>query len=364
MADPLAELRPLLPGAALAELGVLGGSHRSEVRRVRASWPDRETTVIAKRFGSAGEGWVRECAALSILPEGAPAPRPVAECAEPAIVVMSDLGSGPAVSDALLADDPVHAAEAVQLWAQTVGELHRATLELRERFHAALGLRSGDIPVADHTVSTDIDEATLALEQWCIRLDVGVPPHALSQLRELPRRLGPGGPAALSPSDACPDNNIRVDDGLVLLDFEGAQWRHVAWDVAYLTVPWPSCWCSWRLPGDVVERAVERYRAAVADVLPYVRTTQFRDDVAAAAVGWSLMSTTWFLQRALADDPPSLHIEHPVPTRRAMILHRLDGARRNTALPELAALAGRLRERLVDRWGEVPLGFAPAFEDD
>ena len=26
------------------------------------------------------------------------------------------------------------------------------------------------------------------------------------------------------------------------------QWRHVAWDLAYLRVPWPTCWCSWRLP--------------------------------------------------------------------------------------------------------------------
>jgi hypothetical protein len=277
---------------------------------------------------------------------------------------MSDLGSGGAVSDALLADDPERATEAVQLWAQTIGALHRATLEHRERFRAALGLRSGDIPVAEHTMSFDVDDATRALGMWCVRLDAAIPPHALTMLRELPRRLGPGGPAAMSPSDACPDNNMWVDGGLVLLDFEGAQWRHIAWDVAYLSVPWPSCWCSWRLPGDVVERAVERYRASIADVLPYVRTPEFREDVAAAAVGWALVSTTWFLERALADDPPSLHVEHPTPTRRAMILHRLDGARRHTALPELATLATRLRERLVARWGEVPLGFAPAFEAD
>jgi hypothetical protein len=364
VADPLADVRPLLPGAALSEIELLGGSDRSDVRRIRARWPERESALVVKRFSSAGEYWARESAALSILPEDAPAPRPVAECDAPALVVMSDLGHGEAVSDALLARDPVHAAEAVQLWAHTIGRLHRATLGRRDRFRAALGLRAGDIPVADHTMSADIDDAVRALEQWCLRLDVAVPAGSLAEMRELPRRLGPSGPAALSPSDTCPDNNVRVGDRLVLLDFEGAQWRHVAWDVAYLTVPWPSCWCSWRLPGDVVERAIERYRASVEDVLPYVRGPEFRDDLAAATAGWALLSTAWFLRRALDDDPPALHPDHPAPTRRAVILHRLDGARRNTALPALAALANRLRDRLVDGWGEVPLGYAPAFEED
>ena len=53
---------------------------------------------------------------------------------------------------------------------------------------------------------------------------------------------------AFTPGDTCPDNDVQVADGLVLIDFEDAQWRHVVWDVAYLTVPFPSCWCSWRLP--------------------------------------------------------------------------------------------------------------------
>ena len=91
---------------------------------------------------------------------------------------------------------------------------------------------------------------------------------------------------------------MRTADGVVLVDFEGAQWRHVAWDVAYLTVPWPSCWCSWRMPSDVVERAVERYRARIESALPYVRTPQFRHDLAAATAGWALISTSWFLPNA------------------------------------------------------------------
>lgn len=35
----------------------------------------------------------------------------------------------------------------------------------------------------------------------------------------------------------------------------------VAWDLAYLTVPWPTCWCSWQLPSWTRERAVQAYLA-------------------------------------------------------------------------------------------------------
>jgi Phosphotransferase enzyme family len=56
------------------------------------------------------------------------------------------------------------------------------------------------------------------------------------------------GPSALTLADACPDNSIRTTRGYLLIDFEEAEWRPVAWDVAYLTVPWPSCWCCFTLP--------------------------------------------------------------------------------------------------------------------
>src|SRR5664279_1384686 len=168
-------------------------------------------------------------------------------------------------------------------------------------------------------MSSDFDDAVRLLEDQCLRLDVPVPAGAMTDLRELPRRLNGSGAAAISPADACPDNNVRVGDRLHLVDFEGAQWRHVAWDVAYLSVPWPSCWCSWRLPGELAERAIERYRATIERDLPYVRTPDFRRDIAAAAVGWALVSTSWFLSEALADDPPPSDPGKLTPTRRAMI---------------------------------------------
>jgi hypothetical protein len=90
-------------------------------------------------------------------------------------------------------------------------------------------------------------DAGAVLASRSARTGVRMPPGPAEELGELDRRLTEPGHSALWPCDACPDNNVRNDSGeLSLVDFEGAAFRHVAWDVAYLTVPWPSCWCCWR----------------------------------------------------------------------------------------------------------------------
>jgi hypothetical protein len=355
MRDGLDEVRALLPNIRLKHLELLGGSERSTVRRVSAD----TRTLIVKTFPGFDQGWVRESAALSVMPVDAPAPRLVAAGDAPPIVVMSDVGTGTSVADALLGRDPSAATEAVVSWARAVASFHRATAGTRDAFRAALDARSGEVPVYESSVSTGLDKTARTIARYCSELDVDIPTGALDELRGLASWLDGDGTAALTPADACPDNNVRVGDALMLIDFEAAQWRHIAWDVAYLVVPWPSCWCSWRIPLDVAERAIAAYRAELA--LPYLDTADFRRDVAAAALGWAFVSTSWFLGRALTDDPSLSEHAESGPTRRAMIAHRLDEARRATELPALAELAGRLHEALARQWGDVPLAYAPAF---
>jgi hypothetical protein len=350
--DWLARVQALLPGARLELVDELGGSTRSHVRRVRAD----HRTLIVKEFVASGDGWARESAALSVIPAEARVPRLVASGSTPPIVVMSDLGPGISVADALLGTDGADAADAVTAWATTIALLHRTTAGLRQPFQEALASRSADLPAPESTIAADLQDAARAIAAHGSDLGVEVPAAALDELRSLECRLGGAGPAALTPADACPDNNVRTGGGLTLIDFEGAQWRHVAWDVAYLTVPWPSCWCSWRLPDDVAQRAIDAYRAASTP--GYVGSPAFRRDLQVAATGWAFLSASWFLPRALADDAP---LTMPSPTRRAMIMHRLGLARASTELPALAGLAVSLHDALTERWGEVPLGFAPAF---
>jgi hypothetical protein len=355
--DGLEDVRALLPGMTLTLIDdELGRSGRGTVRRVAAD----SGTLIVKTFAEPEPGWVRESAALAMMPPGAPAPRLVAAGRTPPMVVMEDLGAGTCVADALLGADPVAAADAVASWAVAIASLHRATLGACEAFQAELRERARGTQLSESPLRENLEDAGRDLARHCAELDVAVPAGAFELLGSLAARLGGDGAAALTPADACPDNNVRVGDRLVLIDFEGAQWRHVAWDVAYLMIPWPSCWCAWRMPDPVAERAVAAYRSAVG--LPYVDSAEFGRDLAAAVVGWALMSTSWFLARAMANEPPS-NPARVAPTRRAMILHRLDVARRSPEVPALAELAGRLRDALVARWGDLTLALAPAFRD-
>jgi hypothetical protein len=361
MDDGLGALQSLLPGVRLSRPQDLGGNERTVVRRVAAEYPDgSRTSLIAKHYRSAGEGWVREAAALAVLPDAVLVPRTVAEQSAPPVLIVSDLGVGPSVADALLGDDPAAAERAVCAWAEAIARLHCATASFRAPFRAALQARMGDLPVHELQIGTDIDDAVRVLDRACTTLEVRVPEGAIEELRGLGKRLGGSGPAALTPADTCPDNNVLTADGLALLDFEGAQWRHVAWDVAYLVVPWPTCWCSWRMPEQVGAHALQTYRDTAGAALPAVREPDFVRDVGAAAVGWALLTTAMFLDNALGSDPV-LNPDKPTPSRRAMITHRLGAASRNTELPALAEWAGALMHVLHRRWGDVPLAFAPVF---
>jgi hypothetical protein len=129
-------------------------------------------------------------------------------------------------------------------------------------------------------------------------------------------------------------------------------------------VPWPTGWCSWRLPDAVAERTIRKYQAVAK--LPWARSGDFRRDVRAAATAWAVMSTASLLRSALGDDAPPADPAKVMPPRRALILNRLAAVARYRlrAAGEpagLGAFATELRAALVARRGEVALPYAPAF---
>lgn len=357
----LAAISELVPDAGIELARVIRKSRWSTVLRVRATAPDwiGPETLIVKRYPEAGTEWARESTALAVAPSRTPSPRLVASSASPALVVMTDAGEGPSVADSLLTGAPTEAAEALGSFADALAAFHLGTLDAGKSFAAELAGRSGGAVPAT-AISGYATNAADSLDTWCSRLDVAVPDGALAALAALPDRIAAAGPFALTSSDICPDNNVRTGNGYVLIDFEDAEWRPVAWDAAYLAVPWPGCWCSFGLPPTVADQTMDRYRSAIAERLSYAATPAFAADVALAATGWALIATSWYVGNALGDDPPQ-HDEAETPTRRARILRYLAAVQGAETLPELAELARRLRTELVRRWGEVSLPYAPAF---
>ena len=101
--------------------------------------------LIVKVFPDAGEGWVRESAALAAAPAGAPVPRLVAASASPPVVVMTDAGTGPSVADALLGGDAAEAGMAVGRLAAALAALDCVSSDHHSPIVPRIGLLSGMI---------------------------------------------------------------------------------------------------------------------------------------------------------------------------------------------------------------------------
>lgn len=297
----------------------------------------------------------RERAALLALDGAAGTPSLLAESDDPAFVVMSVVDGEGSVADALLGTDAGVARTAVVRWAEALAAVHAAgSADVRTAFADALADRAPELPARSLA-----DDFASAAELYATALDdLGLPPHtrALDELRSLPAGLADDDHEVLSPADTCPDNNVVGADGVRLIDFEHAELRHRAWDVAYLLAPWPSCWCAWTLPREVAQAGVAAYCTAAGDA---VRPQQLVRDLEVATLGWQAMTPAWFIAGALEDDDAGAGPRRPA--RRAFVLHRLDAVASSTTHAHLAALAADLTATLRGRWGDVRLELAPAF---
>jgi len=326
----------------------------------------------------------RERAALELLTcsESPDVPRLLGACDDPPLVLMADVGTGPSVADRLLGNDPGKATTAVELWAEALARVQAATLGMGTDFRNRLATletimgrsQATDVHrphfgrelVVDWKVAVTqpgsdevIADTFLGLRDGLVPLGVSVGPAVLAELQALTSRLrvdasGTTGPGALTPCDVCPDNNVETRDRLVLVDFEGAEFRHIAWDAAYLTVPWPSCWCSWRIPDDVSESALGRWRATIEPHLAPAVAAMLDDAIRDATIAWAMITTAWFLDAARRDRPlgPGGSLR---PSPRELIQHRLGVAAAAQPTGALGTLAATALDATYAAWGKRPL---------
>ncbi|QWC85500.1 phosphotransferase [Nocardioidaceae bacterium] len=348
---------------------------RNDVRRVG----DGERTWILKSYlQSSGNPVAREAAGLVVAGSDL-APRLVGVATDPPVLLMEDLGGGRALSD-LLHTEPVSAAaaheatDAVTGWADTLGRLHQHSWGRREDFVEVLERHGGCGSAFDGRVEPPeaVDQLVEAVgELQSLSVELGLPTSEVlaEQVRAVLEPLTDPADSVLSPGDTCPDNNRLLPGpdggggaGVVLLDFEFAAFRHPAWDLAYLQVPWPTCWCSWRLPARVVDQAHRAYAERLGPEA-WLAREDAADLLDRAVLAWCLASAGWFLRGAMdGDGPAGGPGGEPAPGRRALLLDRL---RQAAALGHAGPsdVAGELREALVGRWGEHELALAPAYAD-
>lgn len=328
----------------------LGGSARATVLRCRSS----SGTVIVKAYRpEARTSFVREVAGLT-LASGGPAVLAV-DTALP-LIVMSDLGAGPSVADVLLGPPSDTARSALLAWASAYASVATGTAVDETGWRKMITALSLAPSAEPHPTAVDLGQCFAGLPP--LLADCGVRVAGLATALDAVAELGSAYPV-FTPGDVCPDNNVIAADGVRLLDFEGAGVVGAFLAGAYVSMPFATCWCVFRLPPGLGAQLEAVFRAGVGERHPELADDAvWRRGSDAAQAAWTIHATVALLPRAAAADFPMHPVRQPVPTARQLLRYRWEGLSAQASFPALAELGSALLE--ATDWSVPDLPTYPA----
>jgi hypothetical protein len=339
-----------------------GGGDWSMVLRCRDT---AGSAVIVKAYPQTAEGtssFAAEAAGLQITSGSGLTPDFLAADRRLQAVVMSDLGTGGSLADALLGDSADAARSALLAWAAAAGRLSAAASRRRAEFEAAWAGYLGGRPDARHAAS--LSARVLAAPEQAAKVGVTVPAGLDAELALVAAAVATDRHAVFSPGDVCPDNNLMTSDGIRFIDFEEAGFQSAFLDAAYIRMPFSTCWCVFRLPADLSAAAESAYRSELRLAWP-----DLADDAVWAAgmrlavAAWTLSSTSWLLRRSLSADVP-MNSDAESPTTRQLMRYRWQAlAAELETCGDLPAVAALMRSLLAATtgWQAADLPLYPAF---
>lgn len=300
-----------------------------------------------------------ERAALEFLTSigSAVGPRLLAADDEAGILILEDLGIGPALEDLLVGDDASVAEHGLLAFAGTLGRMHATTAGHAAEFYQ---LRSsfGPVDPAFDRISilgNDIEHSWSRLQEIVAERPYLPAPNGVgSDVDELLGILSEPGPyLAFTNGDPCPQNCRMSGDGVRFIDFEAASFRHALLDAAALRFPFPACPCWARLPEDVGRRAEDAYRKEMARVCPDVLDhTSYAHGLTAACAAWTLVRAVRLPKLENADEA------HPMGfSRRGALLDTIgvtvSCAHQSHSLQSLASWLADVSDALRVRWPHI-----------
>jgi hypothetical protein len=311
-----------------------------------------------------------EQAALEFLTVvgSAAGPRLLAADHEAGILVMQDLGRGPALEDLLVGIDASVAEHGLVAFAAALGRMHATTAGHAAEYYQ-LRSRLGPVdPTFDRIsiLSIAIERAWRQLQEITASRPYLPTPHDVgSDINELLRVLSEPGPyLALSNGDTSPANCRMAENGLRLLDFEHACFRHALLDVAALRFPFPACACWSHLPAAVGRRAEDAYRKEMAHSCPEILDpTRYAQGLTAACAAWTIVRAIRLPKLEQADEPQPMGF-----SRRGQLLDTnsttVSCSQQSRSLQSLASWLAAFSEALRVRWPHLtsPQPFYPAFQ--
>lgn len=311
----------------------------------------------------------RERAALEFLTSigSAVGPRLLADDDEAGILVMEDLGTGPALEDLLLGSDAPVAEHGLVAFAGTLGRMHATTAGRAAEYYQVRSRRGPVDPAFDRIsiLGIGIGRSWSQLREIVADRPYLPTPNAVdSDVDELLRVLSEPGPyLALSNGDTSPAN-CRMVDGVRFIDFEDASFRHALLDAAALRFPFPACACWSRLPADIGRRAEDAYRQELARSCPDVLDhASYAHRLTAACAAWTIVRAVRLPKLENADEPHPLRF-----SRRGQLLDTIGAtvrcSRQARSLQSLASWLADVGDDLRARWPHItsPQPVYPAFQ--
>jgi hypothetical protein len=351
----------------------LSGSGRSVVLRVPLS--GRAASVIVKGYDppadSAGfDPLENEAVAgelFGTLPGPPVGPELLAADLSRRVLVFSDLGDHPALSDVLLGSDPDAAEQGLLTWARGLGQIAARTRDPWPRvaqIQAELGISHRDNPIAG-SIRVELGEIVeLAGARYGIEARAGLDRDLAVATSLLDRSAYD----IFSPADACPDNNQLTPNGSRFFDFEFAGCCSLFRDAAYTVAPFPTCWCVLDMPVAMTNRVETAYRDEVLPTFPELADDDiWYDGLIRASALYTIRRVGSMLRRPPGELDAGSFEEHGVLFPGAAVevhfrLGRLLALDRGV-IPSLMDFLRDIDGRLVAEFGEAALAMPayPAF---
>ncbi|WP_426502147.1 phosphotransferase family protein [Dactylosporangium sp. McL0621] len=369
----LALLRPLHGGSASLVAQMPLGHDWAPVTRLTfdRDLPGVGRTVVVKtrRADGAGHGGPaglrREEAALRTVAPTGVAARFIASDQAAGVVVTTDLADGPTLENVLLGADADAAARAVVELGVAVGRLHAGTRSAGEGYRRALaGLGAPETDAGPGLPWPGVDRWR-DVEVACAGLGLPDARGAAGDAAFVEDRIADAGPfAALTHTDLNPGNALVTPQGVRLVDFEGAIFGHLGFDVSFLHFPFPMYSAHWAtLPGSVVTEADRAYRRELAESMPAEVLGRLDQALAVGAAAALAVRVQRLPLLAAPGQPPDTSRR-----RRAQLVQQIRVftglAERAATLPAMAAWFARLADAMSARWPDAttpPPAVFPAF---
>lgn len=209
-------------------------------------------------------------------------------------VVLEDIGEPRSLVQPLLDGDMASAAQALRAYTQRLGEMHADTYGREAEFDAICRslhphmpeMRNDSLEEFQHKTKQRLEAINATLRS----LEMPLGDAALNEAQALlfaahrPTQF-----RTFIHSDPCPDNVIYDGGTLRLIDFEFVRYGHALHDGLFSRIPFPTCWCSKRVPDALVSELETQYRQIFGAVCPPILDDDvFRAEVCIMAGRWAI----------------------------------------------------------------------------